>query len=145
MISYTPFKDRTLNPALPVKVYRNLHKDCYSVRQNGLVVGHTQRINLRDCTFHVSAALRDKVRESRVKNVHALIQGYVTDHLPKLERNSDTLKVQPVYYNPHLVDTFVYFHIENIGSSIPIHSAPEVKCSWNEHTSRPDVRALLED
>ena len=145
MDTYTPFKDRTLNPALPVKVYRNLHKDCYSVRQNGLVVGHTQRINLRDCTFHVSAALRDKVRESRVKNVHALIQGYVTNHLPELNRHIDTRKVQSVYYNPHCVDTFVYFHLARVGKCIPIHSATEVKCSWDEHSNRPNVRALLED
>jgi hypothetical protein len=145
MISYTPYKGRTINPLLRVKVYRNLHKDCYSIQQDGVVVGHTKLIHLLDCKFKVSEALRDKVRKTRRKNVHAVVEGYTTDSLPKLTRYIDTLKVQPVYYNPHLVDTFVYCHIENFGSAIPIHSAPEVKCSWNEHTNFPNVRALLED
>lgn len=140
MDTYTPFKDRTLNPALPVKVYRNLHKDCYSVKQDGVVVGHTQRINLRDCTFHVSAALRDKVRESKVKNVHALIQGYVTDNMDEFHFYRATpSRVKQVYYNPYLCDSFVIN-----GGNDTIESAPLVAMTWNEVGCLPMVHALLE-
>jgi hypothetical protein len=48
-----PHKNRTINPAKPVKVYWNLHRDCFSVQQDGLVVCHADQVELRDVTFKV--------------------------------------------------------------------------------------------
>jgi len=40
----------------PVYVYKNLHKDCWSIKQHGLVKAHIpqgESIGLWDCYFHV--------------------------------------------------------------------------------------------
>ena len=44
----------------PVEVYRNLHKNCWSVRQDGKVLFHTEYICLRDVKFVVQPAGREK-------------------------------------------------------------------------------------
>jgi hypothetical protein len=62
-----------------VRVYRNLHRRCYSVLQGGVVVAHAERLMLADCTTVVlPAGARRAQREGR-KNVHAFIQGTVVD------------------------------------------------------------------
>ena len=74
----TPYKGRTLDESKPVHVYRNLGnaaKERYSIRQGGLVVGHTAEITLADCKFKVSEAGRNKVLREGRKNVHAYIKG----------------------------------------------------------------------
>ena len=69
-----------VSPMYRVQVYYNLHKHCYSIRQSGRVIGHTDSIILRDVRFNVAPAGRDKVRATGVKNVHATVSGYmVTD------------------------------------------------------------------
>ena len=102
-----PFKSRTPGTGLLVEVYRNLHdKDGsrrWSIRQNGLVVGHADELFLMCCDFHVSAAGRDRVRRERRKNVHAFIDGLRTspesfDGLPKIGQFA---------YDPFLDDGFV--------------------------------------
>jgi len=65
----------------PMRVYRNLHKDCWSIQQKNtkgrwLVVAHTDSITLRDCELRVSEAGRQRVLKEGRKNVHAYIQGY---------------------------------------------------------------------
>ena len=94
---------RTKNPfdsALPVKVYWNLHRKCYSVQQNGLVVGHTDHIELRTVTFKVSEAGRQRVLKERRKNVHAFVTGYINDGMPNPHWNVK------VVYNPYKFDSF---------------------------------------
>jgi hypothetical protein len=76
-----PFKNRQLNPNLPLEIYRNLHGGedrKYSIRQNGLVVAHTNQIMLRDVEFKVSKAGQLKVRREKVKNVHAKATGLIS-------------------------------------------------------------------
>ena len=58
-----------------VEVYRNLHNDKLSVRYGGKVVGHVDSIWLRDATFAVQPAGRDRVRREKKKNVHAFVRG----------------------------------------------------------------------
>ena len=57
-----PYKNRKLDNTKPVEVYRNLtRKDYkYSVRQNGLVVAHTNLLYLLDCKFKVNESGRLK-------------------------------------------------------------------------------------
>ena len=66
-----------INPAKPVFVYKNLHKDCWSVKQDGLVKLHTNDITLYDCEFKVSKVGRDRVLKEKRKNVHAGVRGYI--------------------------------------------------------------------
>lgn len=62
-----------------VFVYWNLHRGCWSVRMNGRVVAHVTELTLRDARFRVSEAGRQRVLRERRKNVHAGVDGYVTE------------------------------------------------------------------
>lgn len=99
-----PFKSRTLDPALPLQVYRNLHdKDGsrrWSIRQNGLVVGHADELFLMCCDFHVSPAGRDRVRREKRKNVHAYADGFLSFDWP-----GDP--IGEITYDPYKNDGFV--------------------------------------
>ncbi len=78
---FLPFKDRRPDLGRPVYVYRNLngdHSRPFSIKQGGLVVGHTNRMLLIDCRFIVSSAGQRRVRKTGAKNVHAYIKGTIT-------------------------------------------------------------------
>ena len=98
MIRY--IKNRTINPDKPVKVYWNLHRNCYSVQQNGLVVCHADKIELKYANFKVSEAGRQRVLKERKKNVHAFVTGYLYDG--DEERRYDI----SIVYNPYKYDSF---------------------------------------
>ena len=61
----------------PVKIYRNLHKGCWSIKQNELVKAYADEINLYDCKFLVNEKNRLKVNKEKRKNVHAFVKGYI--------------------------------------------------------------------
>ena len=87
-----------------VEVYRNLHKNCYSVRaltgdNKGLVIDHVRSITLKDATFIVQPAGRNKVLREKRKNVHAFVRGYTTDE--------SITHGMPVRYDPYLNDAFI--------------------------------------
>ena len=91
------------------QVYYNLHKKCYSVRQNGRVVDHAESVVLGDCRFLVQPAGRDKVRRTGVKNVHATVTG-VRVPWSRVPNNSKLMVIDEcefVSYNPYKYDNFV--------------------------------------
>lgn len=92
-----------IDPSKRVYVYYNLHKKCWSVKQSGKVVSHTDRIALRDARYLVGKAGRKRVLATKTKNVHAGVSGYVVDRIPTLEREI----VFYVTYNPYKYDSFV--------------------------------------
>jgi len=85
-----------------VKIYRNLHKKCWSVvnMNTGRVCRHEQEITVRNPKFHVQPAGRRKVLETKRKNVHAYITGYI-DCI-----NGD-FTGHKIVYNPYLADKFI--------------------------------------
>ena len=86
-----------------VFVYKNLHKDCWSIKQDGLVKAHTHDLEMWDCAFHVNAKGRAKVLEEKRKNVHAGIKGYIDEHgVSAIE-----YPLHAVTYNPYKYDSFV--------------------------------------
>lgn len=94
---------------MKVYVYRNLHKDCWSVKalegeHKGRVIYHAQNVTLSDCTFKVSKAGRERVLRERRKNVHAGVVG-------QLGRINVPLSYMPqmtaVTYNPYKYESFV--------------------------------------
>lgn len=87
----------------PVKVYWNLHKNCLSVQQDGLVKCHADGISLRDFKAVVSASGRDRVRRENRKNVHAFIKGTL---YPKGERPLP-FPLYPLAYNPYKNDHWI--------------------------------------
>ena len=60
-----------------VSVYRNLHKNCWSVQQGGRVVFHAISLVLRDFTTVVRKAGRERLLRERKKNVHAFLKGHL--------------------------------------------------------------------
>ena len=96
---------REYKPTKPVQIYRNLNRRgrVYSIRQNGLVVAHTDKIALRNVEFRVQPAGLAKLRRTKKRNVHAYITGKITN----LPWDCCTCNLSEVWYNPTKFDTFV--------------------------------------
>jgi hypothetical protein len=85
-----------------VRVYRNLHKNCFSVvdSKTGRVIMHTQELNLENAVFKVRESGRLKVLETKQKNVHAFVCGYISESPPC---GGDLVEVS---YNPYFSGSF---------------------------------------
>ena len=95
-----------IDPSKKVRVYRNLHKGCISVKQDGIVRCHTDNVVLKDCKFIISKAGQRRVRLEKKKNVHAYVEGYVIDaHEADLAIGDS--QWSEVYYNPYKCDGFM--------------------------------------
>lgn len=100
-----------------VRVYRNLHKGCFSVQtyetgRGWRVRAHTTRIRLDDVEFKVMETGRQKVLKERKKNVHAFVIGTVRMEQPRYHQNVG------VKYNPYVFSSFVQLFCET-----PVHKA----------------------
>lgn len=86
-----------------VEVYRNLHKECYSVRdvKTRRVIYHTKEIVLGDTEFKVSETGRQRVVATGRKNVHAVVRG------TWLNTSLNSLILSKLYYNPYVTKTFI--------------------------------------
>jgi hypothetical protein len=88
-----------------VFVYRNLHKNCLSVRniKTGLVIAHVDSVTLKNVKFKVSAKGRERVLREKTKNVHAGVEGeWVLDSI-----TPDTASWRKVVYDPYKFSSFV--------------------------------------
>ncbi len=104
-----------IDPSKKVRVYRNLHKKCFSVKQGNIVRCHVDNVVLEKCKFIVSKAGQKRVRDEKKKNVHAFIEGFVAD-VHKADTHA-ALSVVPwdcVYYNPYECDGFMNTSSERI-------------------------------
>ena len=114
-----------------VEVYKNLRKQCYSIRQKGKVIGYALVLAMSNVDFVVQQGGRKRVLESGQKNVHAFLRGYIhlcdTDKskfdLPYNLQSSiyDSFHSHPLdwldfNYNPFVSDTFTV-------NDQPIHHA----------------------
>lgn len=107
-----------------VRVYRNLHKKCYSVKQDGLVKCHADQVTLLEVKFIVSKAGQKRVRDEKKKNVHAYLEGYVVDarqadNIVDGKKSDTDLEAglsdwEYVYYNPYECDGFMNTSTERI-------------------------------
>ena len=124
---------RTHDKSKRVEVYFNLHKRCWSVRQNGLVIAHVDDITIRDATFKVLKSGRERVLRERKKNVHAFVAGYWVDRdqLPEGDRD-------PVKYNPYKDQTFV--RIDG-NQKVPVRQARDVIMTCHDNSSPTVVAA----
>lgn len=99
-----------------VRVYRNLHQGCYSVKQGGLVRVHADNVTLQEVKFIVSKAGQERVRNEKKKNVHAFVEGFVVDtreadNYVDGDKSDEELwngnsNWVNLYYNPYLCDGF---------------------------------------
>lgn len=107
------FKRRRLDKKKPVQVYKNLKLGCWSIRQDRLVVAHADRLCLYDCKFVVIEAYRQRVINTGHKNIHAWVQGYITESgcgtTAKASNKTGEVGRLPVkiVYNPYENDSFV--------------------------------------
>ena len=53
------FKNRAVDYSRPVKVYRNLSKKCWSLKQGGVVVAHADQVLMTSEKFTVNLKSRD--------------------------------------------------------------------------------------
>jgi hypothetical protein len=111
-----------------VEVYRNLHKDCWSVRDSKtrLVISHVDYIHLQNATLVVRPAGREKVLREKRKNVHAFIKGTVAacpknsgqmncryiesfemPRSPVLSVSCPNTDAKQITYNPYRNESFV--------------------------------------
>ena len=93
----------------PVYVYRNLRKDCWSVRQGDTVRFHTLYAFLRDAKFKVLQAGRERVVKEKQKNVHAFVVGLLTNPCQKFATSHIVIKEKysAITYNPYAYQSFV--------------------------------------
>ena len=119
---------------MKVEVYKNLRKQCYSVRQKGKVIGYALVLAMSNVDFVVQQGGRKRVLESGQKNVHAFLRGDI--HLCKSDESKfdlpynlqssiyDSFHSHPMdwldfNYNPFVSDTFTV-------NNQPIHHAETV-------------------
>ena len=121
---------------MKVFVYRNLHKNCWSIKalegnNKGRVIYHAQSVTLSNCTFKVSKAGRERVLREKRKNVHAGVVG-------ELIRTNVPLVHMPqmvsVTYNPYKYESFV----RKYNDFIPVNTA-----SWVHMGRDKSVEAIL--
>jgi len=99
---------KTLQHGDKIEVYRNLHKKCFSLRKNGIVIKHLlddEQLFIKDIKFVVRPAGRKKVLREKKKNVHAFVRGYYNAFPGEncvYPRFRDV-----VAYNPYRADTFM--------------------------------------
>ena len=109
------YKNRELVIGDIVEVYRNLHKECLSVRKDGLVHLHADAVYLKNANFIVSQSGRNRVLDTKKKNVHAYVRGEVISYLSDMEciehmyEEAESAGYTRIYYNPYKVNQFVNY------------------------------------
>ena len=94
---------------MKVFVYRNLRKNCYSVKalegpNKGRVIAHWDALTLTDAEFKVSRSGRARVLREKQKNVHA---GVVGNWEPENNYWDGFENSHAVTYNPYKFESFV--------------------------------------
>jgi hypothetical protein len=106
-----------------VEVYRNLHNGLMSVREaHGLVLTHEDVVFVRDASFVVQPAGRERVLREKRKNVHAFVRGDLAGFSAgSLTGFDDYTSWKQATYNPYKCSTFV-----DKTTGEPLHSANKV-------------------
>jgi hypothetical protein len=88
-----------------VRVYRNLHKKCLSVLHRTCsgwrLWKHAPSIHLHNVAFKVSIAGRNRVLQSKRKNVHAFVQGELCN-----DAHDDASFPIRIKYDPYIAAHF---------------------------------------
>jgi hypothetical protein len=99
------YKGRTLKVGQMVRVYVNLNKQGWfslADHSTGYVLAHAKSLLLQDVSFHFRESGRQRVLDSRRRNVHAWAIG--TFLCADIERPIEL--DQPVRYNPYVGEGF---------------------------------------
>ncbi len=97
-----------MNPTLPVRVFKNLQRGCYTIMQAGRVQASARQIHLAEVEFRVRAAGRERMLREGRKNVHAFAIGLLVDHVhPDDPRELVAFAGRRVHYDPYRFASFV--------------------------------------
>lgn len=122
---------------MKVFVYYNLRKKVWSVKdvKTGLVIAHLNSVVIKDATFKVSEAGRQRVLKEKRKNVHAGVQGILAQEIEADQwlLDNENGRVDTTRYNPYKYKSFVFGLYDE-----PIHNAEIVKM---ECSIKPTVTA----
>jgi hypothetical protein len=106
------------------------------------VIAYINRLFLRDVIFKVSEKGRQRVIRTKHKNVHAYIEGYITDVSESYIGGPDeTLDYAVAYYNPYTTESFVDYStglsIANCDfCDLDIDSKDKVIAIWKQRIPR---------
>lgn len=92
-----PYKSRTFNLDTPVLVYRNLNKNCWSIKQNNLIIAHAESLVLHNFQCIIKEAGRNRVLKENHKNVHAFLLGHIVTY--NIETPTKTITYNPYKFN----------------------------------------------
>ncbi len=81
------------------------------------VIDHLDQLNLSDVRFVVSKSGQQKVRERKVKNVHAFAEGY-WDMATTCHNPAGSVRIR---YNPYQLDKFVTIDAVPVDFSDQVH------------------------
>lgn len=96
-----------------VEVYRNLNKNCFSVRalegpEKGRVIEHVRSVAIKSPQFVVQPAGREKARREGYKNVHAFIRGELCSKTQEdFYRSHKDFTWGEAKYDPYVHDSWV--------------------------------------
>ena len=101
---------------MEVDVYKNLHKDTWSIRnrKTGRVVGHSDIVHITNAKFVVQPAGRQRVLQELRKNVHAFVRGTLSickgERAPCVDGRhyvwQEFANPKKIVYNPYESDRF---------------------------------------
>ena len=86
---------KSLDKTKKVEVYFNLHKKCWSIRQAGKPVVHSDFVEIKEPQFVVQQGGNARVRREKRKNVHAFVRGYLTDRVGIFPKNQKLVTNTP--------------------------------------------------
>lgn len=108
------FKGRQIDLEKRILVYKNLNKNCYSIKQNGLVVAHAERFCLRRFVPIIYEKGRQKVLQTKTKTVHAYLKGFYETSGMGCTAARGKLLTQ-IKYDPY---KYPFFYTDNTTSNI---------------------------
>ena len=88
-----------------VQMYRNLHKDTFSIRdaKTKRVIAYGNHVKLSNVRMNVQKSGREKVRREKRKHIHAFITG-IYEGNDQIDINKSW---ELIYYNPYTTETFI--------------------------------------
>ena len=112
---------KPLDPNRKIYVYRNIRRNCLSLMQDKIIVGHAEAVILNAVEFRVRESGRQRVLQERQKNVHAfsigLLEHYYGSFWPvEVDKVFDRWSATRVTYNPY---KFGYFY--SVASEAPVY------------------------
>jgi hypothetical protein len=106
---FRSYEGRTAIKGQRVRVYRNLHRNCYTIqdRASGLVLGHSETVYLTRVRFVVNEGGRQRVLKTRQKNVHAFADGILYSCADARHVVGWGGRFRQASYNPYKAPKFV--------------------------------------